>query len=307
MLGALVALTLGTYDAAANLIDTVPRFGTTSHGIMFLILSLNYSLLGRFARIDRALTERTEALARSVARLQAAQRNLVRTKQLAAVGELSAVIAHELKNPLAIIKNATSSLRKVEQKSEQGATLLTILDEEADHLNRLVVDLLAYAQPVTASEDRVDIGKLIEKSVEAVFAGRPRLSAMVERDTRIELRSPELQGDASLLHHALVNIVDNAVQAMPDGGSLRIRCRPIERGGRSFVAIEVRDTGKGMDASIRERALDPFFTTRETGTGLGLAIVERIAKAHRGRLKIDSRAGRGTNVRLLLPRSLTSA
>src|SRR5690606_22092575 len=110
------------------------------------------------------------------------------------------------------------------------------------------------------------------------------------------------EGDEALLRHALINIVDNALQAMPMGGTLTIRCKNTVFEGRPSVAVEFHDTGEGMDTLVRSKARDPFFTTRQTGTGLGLAIVDRVARVHGGRVEIESRHGLGSTVSFIVPR-----
>ena len=115
-----------------------------------------------------------------------------------------------------------------------------------------------------------------------------------------------MEGDEALLRHALINIVDNALQAMPLGGTLTVSCRDTEVEGRPCVAVEFHDTGEGMDTIVRSRARDPFFTTRQTGTGLGLAIVDRVARAHGGSVSLESRHGQGTMVSFLVPRDRSS-
>ena len=110
-----------------------------------------------------------------------------------------------------------------------------------------------------------------------------------------------LWGDANLLRQVFDNLIDNAVQAMASGGVLTIRVRAVTEDGTDGLAVDIIDTGEGMDTQVRSRARDPFFTTRPSGTGLGLAIVDRIVEAHGGHLAIDSRAGEGTTVTVFLP------
>ncbi|MCA9601814.1 MAG: histidine kinase, partial [Myxococcales bacterium] len=225
---------------------------------------------------------------------------IVKTEQLAAVGELSAVIAHEVRNPLATIKNAVAGLRRSELRPEDGETLLEILDEETDRLNRLVDDLLAYAKPISPETSAVDLPQLVGHAVELAAAGNRDISHV---EIELDLGQPcdPVEGDQALLRHALINIVDNALQAMPNGGTLTVSCRNATADGRPHVAVDFHDTGEGMDTLVRSRARDPFFTTRHGGTGLGLAIVDRVARAHGGRVEIESRHGQGTTVSLVIP------
>jgi len=270
------------------------------HAAMLSIVAMSYLLLDRFVRTSAELSSRRRELRHSYDELRHTQEELVHKEQLAAVGELSAVIAHEVRNPLAIIKNSASGLRKARLDAEGRSTLLQILDEEVERLNRLIEDLLAYARPLAPQARKIDLQQLAERSIETARAGNPK-GEQVEIDVRRAESVPRVQGDPDLLRHALVNLVDNALKAMPAGGKLEVRFREVEIDADPAVAIDFRDTGEGMDTNIRSRARDPFFTTRASGTGLGLAIVERVVRSHGGRVEIESRHGAGTTVSVLLP------
>lgn len=295
-----VTLVAGAYELLDLMLD-LQGFRPAAHATILPVLGFSYVLIGRFTRIDAQLAERTAALAESYDHLRLAQEELVKTEQLAAIGELSAVIAHEVRNPLAIIKNAVSGLRRHELARDDAETLLGILDEETDRLNRLVDDLLAYARPIAPEPSQVDLRTLVMHAVE-LAAGGNRDLANIELELDLEREVDRVAGDEALLRHALINIVDNALQAMPDGGTLTITCRNTGVGPNAAVAVDFHDTGEGMDTMVRTRARDPFFTTRQTGTGLGLAIVDRVARAHGGRVEIDSRYQRGTTVSFIIPR-----
>lgn len=295
----------GALAALAALHDVLARVfhlravGLMEHAGLLPVLAISWILLRRFVRAADELSRRTEELRRSYSDLRATQDELVRKEQLAAVGELSAVIAHEVRNPLAIIKNAVSSLRRPTLRPADRGVLLGILDEEVDRLNRLVRDLLAYARPVEPRGRRIDLATLVEDAVERAVGSHEEPSSIV---VTLDLeRCPRIHGDPDLLRQAIANIVDNALSAMPSGGTLSVRGVAAQISGRSFVALEFTDTGEGMDALVLEKARDPFFTTRAAGTGLGLAIVERVIKNHRGMLEIESTLGEGTTVRVVLP------
>jgi len=300
-----VALAGGAWDVLARLLDITP-INFSSHAALLPVLGFSYVLVGRFTQIDRQLEDRTQELARSYDYLRVTQQALVKKEQLAAVGELSAVIAHEVRNPLAIIKNAVSGLRRKELRPEDGETLLGILDEETDRLNRLINDLLAYARPISPERgEPVDVRRLVMHAVE-LAAGGSRDISHIEIELELDNEVDPVEGDEALLRHALINIVDNALQAMPLGGTLTVSCRNTDIDGRPCVAVDFHDTGEGMDTIVRSRARDPFFTTRQTGTGLGLAIVDRVARAHGGLVELESRHGQGTRVSFLVPRDRSS-
>jgi len=242
------------------------------------------------------LSKRSESLTVSFRELNQRQDELVRKEQLAAIGELAAVVAHEVRNPLAVISNAVATLRRPNLSDEHRETLLGILSEEAARLNQLVGDLLHYAKPLALEKQSINLRELVDKAVK-VLQEHPNVLVDIEEAADL----PKVGGDALLIRQALDNVVNNALQAMGGGGTLHIELvKSIEPAG---VELIVRDTGEGMDTVVRKRALDPFFTTRPAGTGLGLAIVARVVDAHGGTLTIRSERGAGTEVRFLLPTS----
>jgi signal transduction histidine kinase len=257
----------------------------------------NYAIVSQERdRMSEELRSRSRELRRSYEELRAAQEELVKKEQLAVVGELAAVIAHEVRNPLAIIANAGAGLRKQAISREDHDTLLAILDEETSRLNRLVTDLLRYARPVNVQRSHLPLPDLLERALSLANDKNK-----IQYELRVEAGEGRIWGDANLLRQVFDNLIDNAVQAMGTGGALTVRVRSANEGGVEGLAVDIIDTGEGMDTQVRSRALDPFFTTRPSGTGLGLAIVDRIVDAHGGRLGIESRAGEGTTVTVFLP------
>jgi signal transduction histidine kinase len=271
------------------------------NGVMMTLISRFTALRGQLEDRARELKDKARALRRSYEELRAAQDELVRKEQLAAVGELSAVVAHEVRNPLAIIGNAVATLRRAGVSAEDRDVLLGILDEESSRLNRLVGDLLRYARPVALERQLISPREIIERGL-ALAEGRV--------DLTVELIEPEplekVWADPNLCRQVFDNLVDNAIQAMSGGGTLTITLVNLELDGQRGVEVQIQDTGEGMDTEVRARALDPFFTTRPSGTGLGLAIVARIIDAHGGVLRIKSKAGSGTVMHVFLPRSSES-
>jgi len=289
----------GCYDLFLQL-TSVKSFYVLEHVGIVANVSMSWILVGRFVRTSEALEARTRELNASYQDLQQTQAELLAKEQLAAVGELSAVIAHEVRNPLAIIKNAVSGLRRRELPEADRATLHGILDEEAERLNRLVTDLLAFARPVTPQRREVPVAELVSRAIELARAGS-RSPAEVQVELDVDGGPATLACDPDLLRQALVNVAENALEAMPRGGTLSVRVENVTLGDEPAVALIFRDSGEGMDATVRSKARDPFFTTRPSGTGLGLAIVDRIARAHGGSVELESRHGVGTTVSLVLP------
>jgi signal transduction histidine kinase len=262
--------------------------------------------------IDQSLElkRRSGELRQSYEELREAQRELTRKEQLAAVGELAAVIAHEVRNPLAIISNAVAGLRRRDIAHDDRETLLAILKEESSRLNRLVGDLLRYARPVNVQRQLISVREIIERILTTTG-----LRDSMTIDLREEGEIHSIWGDPGLLRQVFDNLIENAIQAMGGhsseaitavGGTtvtraLSITMRGSKRDSVEGVHVDVRDTGEGMDPHVRLRAKDPFFTTRPSGTGLGLAIVDRIVEAHDGEISIASRPGAGTTVTVFLP------
>jgi len=238
-----------------------------------------------------------EDLRQSYEKLAHAQRQLIEQERLAALGELSAVVAHEVRNPLGVIFNSLGSLRRMLQPQGDARVLLDIMGEEADRLNRIVGDLLDFARPVTPVFRPEPLARVVDEAVAAAL-GDGSGGVLVEREVSPDL--PPVPMDARLVRQAVLNVAANAVQAMPHGGRLSVRMRR-DAGG---VLVEVEDTGPGIPAEIRTRIFEPFFTTKATGTGLGLAVVKRIVDGHGGEISVSTRPGGGAIVQLRFPVAL---
>jgi signal transduction histidine kinase len=251
---------------------------------------------GELQQTANSLRDTSDQLRHSYAELKLVQDELVRKKQLAAVGELAAAIAHEVRNPLAVIVNAVAGLRRTGLREDDRATLLNIVEEESGRLNRLVTDLLRFARPVEVKRSPVSLLELANRT-RGVVGDDYEVRVSIEED-------PEIQTvwvDPNLFRLVFDNLVSNACQSMKDGGSVEIEVRRGELEGQLAAHVEIKDSGHGMDPQVRKRALDPFFTTRPSGTGLGLPIVQRIVEAHGGQLEIESGEGQGTTVTLEIP------
>jgi len=295
------------FDAITSLVGATARplssFGFAAFTLILLAAQIFDAAKRRDRLLDKTheLRRKSDDLGKAFKELRAAQNEMVRKEQLAAIGELSAVIAHEVRNPLAVIQNAVATMRRAGTDETTRATLLTILSEETTRLNQLVGDLLHYARPLSVEPETIQLRELVDKAI-APLANRIDLEVVVTEDDAI----PKIGGDPLLLRQAIENVVNNAAQAMNQGGQMTVDLSIADEEAAG-VYLTVRDEGEGMDTVVRSRALDPFFTTRPAGTGLGLAIVARVVDAHRGRLTIKSERGSGTEVRLFLPVSPTTA
>jgi len=216
-------------------------------------------------------------------------------ERLAALGQLAAVIVHEVKNPLGIIKVSAGALRQ-RARDDASSTLCACIEDEVDRMDATVRRLLELARPPAPALKPTDVGALIRQTLDRLA---PELAA-ARIDVRCELgETPKVNADAEWIRNALLNLFLNAREAMPSGGALSVRMRPAAE--RELVEIEVEDSGVGMDEATRRQLFRPFFTTRHGGTGLGLAIVKRVIEDHKGAIRVESRPGRGSRFTLTLP------
>jgi signal transduction histidine kinase len=217
-------------------------------------------------------------------------------ERLAALGQMAAVIVHEVKNPLGIIKVSAGALRQ-RARDDASSTLCACIEDEVDRMDTTVRRLLELARPPQPALEPTDVAALIRQTLERLA---PELAA-ARIDVRCELGDelPKVNADAEWIRNALLNLFLNAREAMPGGGELAVRMRPAATA--DLVEIEVEDSGVGMDEATRRQLFRPFFTTRHGGTGLGLAIVKRVVEDHRGAIRVESRPGKGSRFTLTLP------
>jgi len=246
-------------------------------------------------RLLQEVRGRAEELTRLHQELQHTQRQLVERERMAALGELSAVLAHEVRNPLGAIFNALATLRRFQQPDSPALLLVGIVSEEAHRLNRLVDDLLDFARPAQPQPQPIPLAHLLEEAVGTAALGQTH----VQVEWALEPDVPPIPVDERMMRQAFLNLALNAVQAMPHGGTLRVSARRRPEG--AGATVEFTDTGPGIPPALRARLFEPFFTTKATGTGLGLAIVRRTLSAHGGRISIESPPTGGTTFRLELP------
>jgi two-component system sensor histidine kinase PilS (NtrC family) len=235
----------------------------------------------------------------------------LRAERLEGVAELSASLAHEIKNPLASIRSAVEQLSRLPKATEDEQTLSALVIRETDRLSRLLSEFLDFARVRVARTEPVDIGKIARNAANLANAHPDRKEGVSVSCTVSEGIDVTVDGDEDLLHRAVFNLVLNAVQAAPPGGEVRVEAMPATSehvpSGMGYesgaaVALRVSDTGAGIPHEIRDRLFDPFFTTKPGGTGLGLAVVHRAIEAHRGYVLLDSNS-RGTRFTIVLPRS----
>lgn len=231
--------------------------------------------------------------------LTAAQSRLVQRERLAALGELSAVMAHEVRNPLGVIFNSLGSIDRLLRPEGEAKLLLDIVREESDRLNRIVSDLLDFARPMTLAPRALLIDRLLDDAWSGAVAGSAPTTIELRRDLPLGL--PALEADHRLLRQALLNVMVNAIQAMPHGGVVTLRARTSQLAGVPAIDLEVEDSGPGLAGVDPTRVFEPFFTSKATGTGLGLAVVRRIIEEHGGTVSLRSAEVRGAVFTARLP------
>ncbi|MFK7999913.1 MAG: nitrogen regulation protein NR(II) [Polyangiales bacterium] len=295
-LSSAVALVLGGWVADLALRTFEYGAFVSDHTTSLAVMVLGYVVLNRFVEQTRALRARTKELDRQNSEYELLQEQLVHREQLATVGELSAVIAQEVRAPLTAIRHAVEGLRSPELPAEERDVLLLSLDGENDRLNRLVRDLLVYAKPVEPQFEAMVLFDVLEEAL-----NKQDLDPRVQVRMQLEAAPDLVEGDPRLLSLAFSQIASNAIEAMPGGGELTVRGELARLGDDPALAIRFSDTGEGMDTLVRSRARDPFFTTRSSSTGLGLAIVERLVGLHGGQLEFANDDVHGTTVSVLLP------
>jgi PAS domain S-box-containing protein len=243
-------------------------------------------------------------LQRSLEELSRTQAELVTRERLAALGELAAVVAHEVRNPLGVMFNSLASLRKLIPRDGDAVTLFGILEEEARRINEMVRDLLVFARPIQPVARPARLIDVVDEAFMAAARAQPS-AAHVTVERTFDPRLPAVPLDQQYMHIALVNVIANSLQAMPHGGRLTLAVEQIERESAPWAQVFITDSGPGIASEHLGRIFEPFFTTKASGTGLGLAIVKRIVEGHHGDVAVRSEPERGTTFVIRLP--LTSA
>jgi signal transduction histidine kinase len=260
-----------------------------------------------FARMTDNLKHSHEAMARlnrdletKIKMLEDTQAQLIQSEKLASIGEMSAAVAHGLRNPLASLRAAAQvTLRQVKDAPSAQEHLKTVI-AEVDRLDRRITHLLSFSRPTQFRPMPEQLPRLVDGLL-PTYAGLLRERG-IQLETDLPNDLPEVRVDPIQLEQAFGEILSNALDAMPKGGRLKIRgFRDPQNGQLGTVVIEIADTGDGIPQPVLPSVCDPFFTTKAEGTGLGLAIAKRYVTQNGGRLDIASTPGTGTTVRISLP------
>ncbi|MEO7913399.1 MAG: ATP-binding protein [Roseiflexaceae bacterium] len=233
--------------------------------------------------------------------LRVLEEQVQRAQRLAALGRLAGGLAHEIRNPLAITRAAAQMLQQEIGEHPVFGEYTHVIQCEIDRVDRLVEQLLAYARPFPLQRGPVNVPELIERTVALtrVYATQHSVELVVE----IANDLPMVDGDAELLHQALVNLLLNGIHAMSSDGTVSVLAEATgaSSSALSMLTLTVRDTGQGIDPTDLPHIFDPFYTTRAEGTGLGLSIVQQIIQEHGGTIEVESQIRQGTSFILYLP------
>jgi signal transduction histidine kinase len=253
------------------------------------------SLVSRLTGTQRRLESTAGELRSSLEHLRAAEERLIQEARLAAVGRLSAGLAHEIRNPLASIKGSAEILADDFPTSHPKRRMLQVLNDEAVRLNDVLTRFLAFARPNPPEKGSIVAASEIE-AVVTLMQSRPEAEGRGIVFIPAGGPAVRLHADAGQIRQVLINVVLNALQATPPGGRVQVTC---ERNG-SEVVCRVQDGGPGFAPEALANAFTPFFTTKDAGTGLGLALSHRIVEQHGGTIRLENVPGGGL-VEIVLP------
>ncbi len=289
-LGPVVGVFEITQDISGDLIE-ISKFQAIIILISILIIGLLFLVLLLIVKQAEVILERRQQ------EQLALEGQLHHAERLAALGEMTAGVAHEVRNPLGIISSTAELLKERLNRYEPDNRLAQIIVEEANRLNTKVSEFLDFARPREPNLQPCRLDKVLDRSLELLYPEIDRLDISVTRDYPAD---GKLQAaDPSLLHQAFLNILLNAIQAMPGGGTLTVAVASGPNGQGS--EIQVQDTGDGIKPDNLKKVFNPFYTSKEKGSGLGLPIVKSIIESHQGTITVDSTLGQGTSITIQLP------
>lgn len=266
--------------------------------LLFLVVVafLTYELAQASRRQEQRYRATLEELAAANRSLQEAEATIRRSERLAALGQLSAGLAHELRNPLGTIRASAEMLKKrVAANDEVASELAGFISSEVDRMNSLVTRFLEFARPMELRLETCELTEVIDRAIARVERDSGAGRAVIYKNYSPDIRPFPM--DAELLERVFYNLVLNAVEASPPGGAVTVKTRPAGEG----VEISVIDRGSGIEARHMENIFNPFFTTKPDGVGLGLSIVSKIVDQHGGTMSVESEAGKGSVFRVYLP------
>jgi signal transduction histidine kinase len=315
-LGALVWTTISSLAYLSLLFPALQEVDVTPEGkgilaIRVLFFYIAAILVNRFAVENRRQVQRLQDLSGKLEetnrQLRRAEAGARRAERLAALGQLSAGLAHEIRNPLGVIKGSADMLnRKVAGSEPLVAELAGYISSEVNRLNALVVRFLDFARPSNLELRPERISEIVDRAAEAASASIPNSGVKIERQYAPNL--PEIPADPQLCEQVFVNLITNAMQAMlaqedSSEKTLRLSIGPESSHGESGVCVIVEDTGPGVPPESREQIFNPFFTSKKDGVGLGLSIVAKIVDDHRGSIRLENNTPHGARFHVFFPQA----
>lgn len=293
----------------AGMVDTVGtkmlgiRFEAAGEDITWLALGVytaSFAGIGFLAGLvleARRKERRHAAIIREqLETVDATRARLAETEKLAALGQLAAAVAHEVRNAFAVIRSSAQGINEtLSEEDEEGRESCSFIVAEIDRLTSVVNSLLSFARPLRLAPRPVDVHELLDH---AQLLARQELEAKQIRLVRDDVAPlPRIEADSDLVVQVLLDLLSNAVQATPAGSEVRLAAQAND----SVVEIGVADAGPGVPEDLRTRIFEPFFTTRDRGTGLGLAVARQIVEAHHGHIEVDDGPTGGACFRVSLP------
>lgn len=301
IIGTLVVTLLAgaAYSSFLSFVD-LTRYEIDAPGMIWRIIF--FAMVGNLANTlaedlrtqSRESRRAAEHLAAANEQIQEAEEAVRRSDRLAALGQLSAGLAHELRNPLGTIRASAEMLgRNLNAENEVAREVAGFISEEVDRANSLITRFLQFARPLELRPERADLTQMLDRAV--AMAEREAPGIAIYKNYAPEI--PPFPFDAELLERVFYNLTLNAAQATAAGGAVTVKARAAE----GFAEISVIDRGSGIDPKHMETIFNPFFTTKPQGVGLGLAIVSKIVDEHGGKITVESEPGKGSIFRVLLP------
>jgi PAS domain S-box-containing protein len=238
-----------------------------------------------------------------ISRIKALEEEMQQAKTMAAIGEMAATMAHEIRNPLGAMGMWADLLGHEIPEASDGRKHLNRIVEGLGRMNRIVSNLLVYSRPVKPQLRRVALDQILSETVDFVGIEIERQEQKVRLVKMADGEAVFVDVDPEKLQQVIMNLSLNAVQAMPKGGTLTVKIDRTSGAQQGFVSFSISDTGSGIAPENLGKIFDPFFTTKANGTGLGLAIVKKIVESHAGYIDVNSKPDEGTTVQVFLPRA----
>lgn len=263
-------------------------------------------LTNQLAQANRDEARKSQAAAEKLAEankhLEEAEAQVRRADRLAALGQLTAGLAHELRNPLGTMKTSAELLeRKVSADNEIAREMAGYIKQEVDRINSLITRFLEFARPRNLRLEKTDVHTMLDRAIELFDREKTGAAASVTVIKNYSPDVPPVRLEAELMQHVITNLLSNAAQASPAGAVVTVKTRLAETAEGRKAEIAVIDRGSGIDPKHLENIFNPFFTTKAEGVGLGLAVVSKIVDEHGGQITVESTPGEGSVFRVYLP------